>query len=149
MAALELLAERGFPLDATLTFEHREGAGGWTVDGARTMREMLGEVFWSGRFYAAERGATVIDARTGNVTSPRELAECLRRAFSTNAAGISSHALEVACVDDAAQSGKRFILVPVIAAGDDTRPGRGQVPIGKMARAIGEWVRTLPSASRP
>ena len=273
VAALELLAERGFPLDSTLTFEHREGAGGWTVDCARTMREMLAEVFrrssnedytlllrlvgidrintrflipekgfphsalmrgyvtgrpygytreepqritlraaehseviehtWSGRFYAEERGATVIDARTGNVTSPRELAECLRRVLFherlpeperygvtpeqidflrhgggglcglENKAGesdpiawkdaldavfpaarffhkcgwISSHALEVAYVDDAAQSGKRFILVPVIAAGDDTRPERGQALVGKMARAIGGWVRALPAAS--
>ena len=264
VAALELLAERGFPLDATLTFEHREGA--WTVDCARTMREMLGEIFrrssnedytlllrlvgidrmntrflipekgfphsalmrgyvlgrpygytreepqritlragersetiehiWSGRFYAEERGATVIDARTGNVTSPRELAECLRRVlfheslpeseryaltpgqigflrhgggglcglenkaadsdpiawkgaldtlfpkarFFHKCGWISSHALEVAYVDDGAQSGRRFILVPVIAAGDDTRPERGQVLIGKMARAIGEWM---------
>ena len=267
VAVLELLAERGFPLDATLTFEHRDGAGGWTVDCARTMREMLGEVFrrssnedytlllrlvgidrmntrflipergfphsalmrgyvlgrpygytreepqritlragehsetiehtWSGRFYAEERGATIIDARTGNVTSPRELAECLRRVlfherlpeserydlnteqldflrhgggglcglenkaaesdplawknaldavfpkarFFHKCGWISSHALEVAYVDDAAQSGRRFILVPVIAAGDDTRPERGQALIGKMSRAIGEWVR--------
>jgi len=275
VAALELLAERGFPLDTTLTFEHREGAGGWTVDCARTMREMLAAVFsrssnedytlllrlvgidrintrflvpekgfphsalmrgyvtgrpygytreepqritlraaerheviehtWSGRFYAEERGATVIDARTGNVTSPRELAECLRRVlfherlpeperyaltpaqidflrsgggglcglenkaaesdpiawktgldavfprarFFHKGGWISSHALEVAYVDDAAQSGRRFILVPVIAAGDDARPERGQVLIGKMARAIGEWVNTLPAAARP
>ena len=267
VAALELLTEHGFPLDTTLTFEHRKGANEWSVDCARTMREMLGEVFrrssnedytlllrlvgidrmntrflipergfphsalmrgyvvgrpygytreepqritlragtrietiehaWSGRFYAEERGATVIDARTGNVTSPRELAECLRRVlfherlpeseryaltpeqidFLRYGAGglsglenkdaesdpiawkgaldavfpkarffhkcgwISNHALEVAYVDDAAQSGRRFILVPVIAAGDDTRPERGQALIGKMSRAIGEWVR--------
>lgn len=36
---------------------------------------------WSGRFYAEERGCTVIDAKTGNVTSPRELVDCLRRVF--------------------------------------------------------------------
>ena len=267
VAALELLAERGFPLDTTLTFEHREGAGGWTTDCARTMREMLGEIFrrssnedytlllrlvgidrmntrflipekgfphsalmrgyvlgrpygyvreepqritlragerseiiehtWSGRSHAEERGATVIDARTGNVTSPRELAECLRRVlfheripdaeryalapeqldflrhgggglrglenkdtesdplawknaldavfpsarFFHKCGWISTHALEVAYVDDGPQSGKRFFLVPVIAAGDDTRPKRGQVLLSKMARAIGEWVR--------
>ena len=270
VAALELLAERRFPLDTTLTFEHHEGAGAWAVDCARTLREMLGEVFrrssnedytlllrlvgidrintrflipekgfphsalmrgyvlgrpygyvreesqrivlraadrsetvehtWSGRFHAEERGATVIDARTGNVTSPRELAECLRRIlfherlpeseryaltaeqldflrhggggqrglenkdadsdplawkggldtvfpkarFFHKCGWISSHALEVAYLDDSAQSGRRFILVPVVAAGDDTRPERGQILIGKMARAIGEWVRTLP-----
>ncbi len=270
VAALELLAESGFPLDTTITFEHREGTNEWTVDCARTMREMLGEIFrrssnedytlllrlvgidrintrflipekgfphsalmrgyvlgrpysytreepqritlrvgersetiehtWSGRFYAEERGATVIDARTGNVTSPRELAECLRRVlfhehlpaaeryaltpeqidflrhgggglrglenkdaesdpiawknaldavfpkarFFHKCGWISSHALEVAYVDDAAASGRRFILVPAIAAGDDTRPERGQILIGKMARAIGEWVRAQP-----
>jgi hypothetical protein len=150
IAALELLHERGFDLDATLTFEHRDENGTWTLDCARTVREMISEIFrrssnedytlllrfvgidrinteflkpergfphsalmrgyvlgrpweyrraepqritvrsvdggvdvithtWSGRSYSEERGATVIDARTGNVTSPRELAECLRR----------------------------------------------------------------------
>jgi hypothetical protein len=151
MAALELLAERGFPLDTTVTFEHREKDGRWVLDCARTVREMLSETFrrssnedytlllrlvgidrlnasfltpergfersalmrgymagrpwtyvreepqrirfrsvdgvmsetrehtWSGRFYAEERGATVIDAKTGNVTTPRDLVECLRR----------------------------------------------------------------------
>lgn len=34
---------------------------------------------WSGRFYAQERGCTIISEKTGNLTSPRELAECLRR----------------------------------------------------------------------
>jgi hypothetical protein len=36
---------------------------------------------WGGRFYAEERGCTVLDARTGNVTTTRDLAECLRRLF--------------------------------------------------------------------
>jgi len=151
VAALELLTERGFPLDTVVTFEHRESDGRWVVDSARTVREMLSETFrrssnedytlllrmvgidrlntgfltpergfersalmrgyvigrpwqyvreepqrirlrtadgvmsethehtWSGRSYAAERGATVIDSRTGNVTTPRDLVECLRR----------------------------------------------------------------------
>ena len=275
VAALELLTERGFPLDTVLSFEHREADGAWTLDCARTMREMLSEVFrrssnedytlllrfvgidrlntrflipekgfphsalmrgyvlgrpygyvreepqritlraaedrvatiehtWSGRFYAEERGASVIDARTGNVTSPRELAECLRRVlfherlpeperytltpeqlaflgqggrglfglenkdaesdpiawkdaldsvfpearFFHKCGWISDHALEVAFVDDAARSGRRFLLVPVVAAGDETRPERGQSIIGKMARAIGEWVRALPVGER-
>lgn len=151
VAALELLSERGFSLDATVTFEHGGKDGRWVLDCARTMREMLSETFrrssnedytlllrlvgldrlntrflipekgfersalmrgyvagrpwqyvreepqrirlrsadgvhsethehtWSGRFYAQERGGTVIDAKTGNVTTPRELVECLRR----------------------------------------------------------------------
>ncbi len=151
VAALELLAERGFPLDTVVSFEHREPDGRWVLDCARSMREMLSENFrrssnedytlllrmvgidrlntrflvpergfersalmrgyvlgrpwsymraepqrirlrsadgvmsethehtWSGRSYSEERGATVIDAKTGNVTTPRDLVECLRR----------------------------------------------------------------------
>ncbi len=150
VAVLELLTELGAPLDCAAAFEHQAADGGWVLDCARTVREMLSEVFrrssnedytlllrlvgidrintrflvpekgfphsalmrgyvserpwcyrreerqrvtlywagapprviehlWSGRFYAEERGCSVIDARTGNVTSPRELAECLRR----------------------------------------------------------------------
>ncbi len=149
VAALELLTERGYPLDTTVTFSHGSADGTWTVDCARTVREMLSEVFrrssnedytlllrlvgldrlnsrflvpekgfahsalmrgyvlgrpygyvreepqrirlshgarsethehtWTGRSYSEERGATVIDAKTGNVTTPRELVECLRR----------------------------------------------------------------------
>ncbi len=268
VAALELLNERGFALDAVVSFEHRERDETWVLDCARTMREMLSEVFrrssnedytlllrlsgldrintqflipergfphsalmrgyvlgrpwgyvreepqritlraadgrtatfehtWSGRFYAEERGCSVIDARTGNVTSPRELAECLRRVLFTEhlpagdryrltpdqleflrhgAAGltgletraessgpaawkngleavfpqarffhkcgvISNYALEVACVDDSAASGTRFILVPVIAAGEETKPVGGEALIGRMSQAIGEWVK--------
>lgn len=268
VAALELLNERGFPLDTIVSFERREKGGAWTLDCARTMREMLGEVFrrssnedytlllrlvgidrintqfltpgrgfphsalmrgyvlgrpygytreeaqritlrsgdgrattfehqWSGRFYAEECGGTIIDARTGNVTSPRELAECLRRVlfaehlteadryqltpdqleflrhggagltgletraessgpaawqngldavfpqarFFHKCGVISNYALEVACVDDSAASGKHFILVPVIAAGEASKPVGGEALIGKMSRAIGEWVK--------
>jgi len=151
VAVLELLTERGFPLETVVTFEHREAGGRWVLDCARSVPEMLSETFrrssnedytlllrlvgldrlntrflipekgfersalmrgyvgsrpwnyvreepqrirlrsadgvlsethehtWSGRFYAEERGATVIDAKTGNVTTPRELVECLRR----------------------------------------------------------------------
>jgi hypothetical protein len=156
VAALELLHERGFPLDTVVHFEHREGNGRWVLDCARTVREMLSETFrrsanedytlllrmvgldrinthflipergfersalmrgyvldrpwvyvreepqrislrsadgrpsesyehvWSGRSYAEDRGATVIDAKTGNVTSTRELVECLRRILYHN-----------------------------------------------------------------
>ena len=150
IAALELLFEHDFPLDTLVAFERCEPGGEWNLDCARTVREMLSEVFrrssnedytlllrlvgidrvntsflvpakgfphsalmrgyvlgrpyeyvrseaqritlrtregrtatlehrWSGRSYSAERGASVIDAQTGNVTSPRELVECLRR----------------------------------------------------------------------
>jgi hypothetical protein len=34
---------------------------------------------WSGRHYAEERGCSVIDAKTGNVTSAHELTGTLRR----------------------------------------------------------------------
>jgi hypothetical protein len=268
VAALELLNERGFPLDTVVTFEHREQGGTWRLDCARSVREMISEVFrrssnedytlllrmvgidrmntefltpargfphsalmrgyvlgrpygyarqepqritlrdvsgreatfehtWSGRFYAEERGGTIIDKRTGNVTSPRELAECLRRvlfaehlpaadryrltpeqldfvrhggsgltgletrvessgpsAWADALAGIfpqarfyhksgviSNYALEVACVDDSAGSGKRFIAVPVIAAGEDTKPIDGAKLVSEMSRAIGEWLK--------
>ncbi|MEO7317463.1 MAG: serine hydrolase [Chthoniobacteraceae bacterium] len=269
VAALELLNERGFPLDATVSFEHRERDGAWVLDCARTVREMLSEVFrrssnedytlllrmvgidrmntqfltpergfphsalmrgyvlgrpygyvreesqritlraadglattfehtWRGRFYAEERGCKIIDARTGNATSPRELAECLRRVlfaehlaesdryrltpdqleflrhggagltglqtraessgpaawkgaldavfpqarFFHKCGVISNYALELAYVDDSAASGKRFILVPVIAAGEATKPAGGEALIGEMSRAIGEWVKS-------
>ncbi|MES2708302.1 MAG: serine hydrolase [Verrucomicrobiota bacterium] len=152
VAALELLTEKGFPLDTIVTFSHQEKAGGaWVTDSSRTVREMLSEVFrtssnedytlllrmvgidrintrffipekgytktalmrgyvlgrpwvykreepqrvqltaadgsrtetmdhtWTGHSYAADRGATIIDSKTGNVTTTRELVECLRR----------------------------------------------------------------------
>lgn len=47
-----------------------------SADGSRTR---VIEHVWSGRSYSEEKGATVIDARTGNVSTPRELAHCLRR----------------------------------------------------------------------
>jgi hypothetical protein len=268
VAALELLNSRGMPLDVALTFEHHEKDGSWILDCARSMREMMSEVFrrssnedytlllrlvgidrinttflipekgfphsalmrgyvlgrpygyvreepqritmrtadgrteqiehtWSGRSYSQERGATVFDAKTGNVTSARELAECLRRilfheqlpeseryqltpeqlTFLRNGGGgltglenkgsssepmawtngvepvfpkarffhktgvISSFALEVAAVDDRAESGKYFIFVPVAGAGSETKPEIGQKIVNRMSRTIAEWVR--------
>ena len=149
VAALEYLNELEMPLDSALTFE-RKTEGKWKLDCARSMREMISEVFrrssnedytlllrfvgidrinakfltpdrgfphsalmrgyvggrpygyvreepqritihaadgrsktvehaWSGRSYSKERGATIISATTGNCTSTKELAECLRR----------------------------------------------------------------------
>ena len=37
------------------------------------------EHLWNGRSYSQERGATIIDSRTGNMSSTRDLADCLRR----------------------------------------------------------------------
>jgi Beta-lactamase enzyme family len=155
---------------------------------------------WGGRFYAEERGGAQIDARTGNVTSARELAECLRRVmfhehlpeseryrltdaqlaflrsggdgftgletkakesgpsawtggvevvfpkarFFHKCGLISNYASEVAYVDDSANGGPRFILVPVIAAGSASKPESGEKLIGQMSRAIAEWVKTQP-----
>jgi hypothetical protein len=82
-----LTAERGFPNSALMrgyvksrpwVYEREEAQRIRLVsaDGSRTA---VIEHVWSGRSYSEERGATVIDAKTGNVTTPRELAECLRR----------------------------------------------------------------------
>ncbi len=54
---------------------------------------------------------------------------------------ISNYALETAYVDDAHDSGKRFILVPVINAGLTTKPASGEPLIGQMAKAIALWAR--------
>jgi len=149
VAALEYLNELGLDTDCTLTFE-RKTDGVWVLDCARTMREMISEIFrrssnedytlllrfvgvdrintsflstergfphsalmrgyvlgrpyeyireepqritvrapngesqvvehtWSGTSYSKQRGATIISDTTGNCTSTREMAECLRR----------------------------------------------------------------------
>lgn len=149
VAALEYLNELRYPLDCALMFERRTETG-WRLDTARTVREMISEVFrrssnedytlllrfvgidrintqflipdrgfphsalmrdyvvhrpvvyenaepqrvrivkpdgtsgviehrWSGVSYAEQRGATVLSSTTGNCTSTRELAECMRR----------------------------------------------------------------------
>lgn len=82
-----LTAERGFPNSALMrgyvrtrpwVYEREEAQRIRLVspDGSRSF---VIEHTWSGRSYSEERGCTVIDAKTGNVTTPRELAECLRR----------------------------------------------------------------------
>ena len=50
--------------------------------------------------------------------------------------------VDLACIDDRAQSGRCFLLVPVVAAGDESKPEKGQVIVTKMSRAIAEWART-------
>jgi hypothetical protein len=152
---------------------------------------------WSGRSYAEERGATIIDAKTGNVSSTAELVECLRRlifhdqlpeseryaitsgqaAFLVHGGGgfsgletrnadsgptawtkaaelvfptarfyhksglISNYAMDLAFIDDSADTGKRFFLMPVIAAGSETTPAGGEALVSEMARLICEAVK--------
>jgi hypothetical protein len=50
---------------------------------------------------------------------------------------ISNFALEVACVDDRAHTGRCFILVPVVAVGEKA----GVKIVSQMARAIAESMR--------
>ncbi len=45
LAALELVTEMGLPLDVSIGFEHRDANNHWIMDCARTLREMLSEVF--------------------------------------------------------------------------------------------------------
>lgn len=266
VAALEKAHTLGLPLNTTVQFEH-EQSGTWRLDCARTLPEMLSEVFrrssnedytlllrvcgidwlngtfltpergfqnsalmrgyvrerpwtyireeaqrlrffpaesatphseehrWSGRSWSEERGCTVIDAQTGNVTTPHDLANCLRRLlfhrqldakerfrlpdasvdfllhggdgftgletrhpdsgpyawkgleklfpkarFYHKCGVISDHALEVACLDDRAQGGPCFILVPVVRAGHASQPVRGEELVAQMSEAIGRWV---------
>lgn len=82
-----LTAERGFPNSALMRGYVKSRP--WAYERGETQRirlipaeggaSVVIEHAWSGRSYSEERGATVIDAKTGNVTTPRELAECLRR----------------------------------------------------------------------
>jgi hypothetical protein len=267
VAAVELLNELGLPLESVVAFERRSADGRWILDAARSVKEMLGEVFrrssnedytlllrmvgldrlntkflipekgftasalmrgyvtgrpysyireepqritvhgagisksvehtWSGTFYSEARGATIIDSRTGNVASTRDMVECLMKLvfhdklpaesrFSITAAQaefilrggdgfvgmetkakesgpaawingvekvfpnaryyhkcglISNYCLEVAFVDDLKDSGKQFLLVPVVNAGLSTKPKGGEEIIGALSRAISEWVR--------
>jgi hypothetical protein len=54
---------------------------------------------------------------------------------------ISNYALDVAYVDDAHDSGKRFLMVPIINAGLTTKPLPGESLVGQMAHAVALWVR--------
>ncbi len=200
-----LTPERGFPHSALMRgyvlgrpYQYsREEAQRITLRSADGSKTVTLEHTWSGRSYSEERGATIFEAKTGNVTSPRELGECLRRVLFAEeipeadryhlnseqleflrhgAAGltglqttspdsepdawlngvepvfpnakffhkcglIADYALEVAAVDDTANSGAQFILVPVIHAGEESTPVTGQKLVGQMARAISDWVK--------
>lgn len=82
-----LTAERGFPNSALMRgyvksrpwVYEREEAQRIRLVSAGGRRTAMIEHVWSGRSYSEDRGATIIDPKTGNVTTPRELAECLRR----------------------------------------------------------------------
>jgi hypothetical protein len=205
-----LTPERGFPHSAlmrgyVLARPHvykKEEPQRITLRDATGRNEVI-EHTWSGHSYAQDRGVAVFDVKTGNLTSPRELGECLKRVlfheelpeaeryrltpeqleylrkgrdgffgletkgkdsgpiawesgvekvfpkarFFHKCGTIGSYALEVAYVDDSAESGKKFILVPAVQAGSDTKPVRGEKLIGEMALAIAEWVRTAPGGA--
>jgi hypothetical protein len=199
-----LIPQRGFPHSALMRGYVLGRPYGYVREEAQriTLRGREGRIervehTWSGRFYAQERGGTIIDARTGNVTSARELAECLRRVifhehlppaeryeisaealaflrfggaglsgletkepassplawkdaadavfpaarFFHKCGVISNYALDLAFVDDAAETGKRFIVVPVVAAGSASKPESGELLVSRMARVISEWVK--------
>lgn len=81
-----LVPERGFPHSALM----RDYVIGRPYDYERpepqriTVFDPKGKTVtvehtWSGVSYAEQRGATIIDKTTGNCTSTREMAECLRR----------------------------------------------------------------------
>lgn len=81
-----LIPERGFPHSALMRdyITHRpplyvnEEPQRITLY-ARETEPVRVEHCWSGVSYAKQRGATVLSSTTGNCTSTRELAECLRR----------------------------------------------------------------------
>ncbi len=200
-----LTPEKGFAKSALMRgYVTAERPYGYALDEPQriTLRDAAGhsatlEHHWSGKSYSAERGATVLDAQRGNVTTPGELAECLRRVmfhdvlpateryaitaeqaaflqhggagcvgletrledsgpyawtqaaetvfphakFYHKCGVISNYALEAAYVDDLRDSGKRFLLVPVIHAGHATKPVMGETLIAQMSKAIALWVR--------
>jgi hypothetical protein len=264
IAALEKLHAKGLPLETTLTFERRAEQEPWVLDCARSMPEMLSEIWrrssnedytlllrftgldeinsqflipdrgftrsalmrgywiarpytykkeerqritlraqdgrmdfaehaWSGRSWSEERGATILDARTGNMASTRDLADCLRRVvfhdlipeserfkispamvdflkhgghgfvgletrdpdsgpraweggkdlfplarYYHKVGSISNEVLELAVVDDRAQSGRAWVLC--LRAGS----GKAQVMTDLCRAVLGELKRSLP-----
>ena len=74
-------AERGFPKTALM--RGYNAARPWAYLREEPQRVVHPSVTlthqWKGRFYAAERGCTIIDSKTGNMTTTRELCDTLRR----------------------------------------------------------------------
>jgi hypothetical protein len=137
-------------------------------------KRLAWEHSWSGRSWSKERGATVIDAATGNCSTTAELVSCLHRLFFHNSLPpadrfrisdemadfllhgadglsglettnkdsgpfaweggkssfpnarwyhkcglISNHALDVACADDRANSGRAVFLCAMVQSGKE------------------------------
>lgn len=82
-----LIPDRGFPHSALMRgyvrgrpYEYkREEPQRITLVSPDGKQRKIIEHTWSGRSYSKERGATVISETTGNISSTRELAECMRR----------------------------------------------------------------------
>lgn len=81
-----LVPERGFPHSALMRGYVGGRPYGYTREEPQRItvraadgRTAILEHAWAGRSYSEERGATIISAKTGNCTSTKELAECLRR----------------------------------------------------------------------
>lgn len=82
-----LVKERGFPGSAIMRGYTRERPWAYVREERQRVRllaseggrEDVIEHLWSGKSYSQERGCTILDPETGNVTTPRELAECLRK----------------------------------------------------------------------
>ncbi len=148
---------------------------------------------WGGRAWSEERGATVIDAKTGNVTTTEDMAECLRRvifhehipeaerfrisqemldflryggggltgletkgrdggAFAWQKSGehvypnarffhkggwISNYGLDLACLDDRANSGRAVIVAAMVNTGKEDA-------IRALCRSLLEWAKAQP-----
>jgi len=147
---------------------------------------------WSGRSWSKERGATVIDAATGNCTTTAELVACLHRLFFHNSLPpadrfrisdamadfllhgadglsglettskdsgpyaweggkasfpnarwyhkcglISNHALDVACADDRANSGRAVFLCAMVQSGNEDL-------IRQLCAALLAWAKRQP-----
>lgn len=83
-----LTPERGFPSSALMRgyvkgrpceYVREEAQRVRLISSSDPQKSTTIDHLWSGRSYSAERGCTVIDTRTGNVTTARELVDCLRR----------------------------------------------------------------------
>lgn len=82
-----LVKERGFPGSAIMRGYSKDRPWAYVREERQRVRLLATESgrqdviehVWSGRSYSRERGCTILDPETGNVTTPRELAECLRK----------------------------------------------------------------------
>lgn len=81
-----LAKERGFQNSAIMRGYVKERPWAYVREERQRVRllargggEAVIEHLWSGVSYSRQRGCTILDPETGNVTTPRELADCLRR----------------------------------------------------------------------